>query len=64
MSRTRHGRKGPGFEYWSSRLHNYCDDPGSETKTITRRRERRTARQRLALTGELPTKQSFTRAAR
>ena len=42
MSRTRHGSKGPGYEYWSRRP---CKlrfpDPGPYSKMLTHRAERR-----------------------
>lgn len=41
MSRTKHGRKRPGTEYWKSRLHRHGETPGRATKTATHRYERR-----------------------
>lgn len=41
MSRTNKGSKGPGYEYWASRLHRYGEAVGRFTKMLTHRRERR-----------------------
>lgn len=43
MSRTRRESKGPGYEFWASRLAKYrfWELPGALTKLITHRRERR-----------------------
>lgn len=41
MSRSSHGSKGPGYEYWKSRLHWGGEVPGRYTKTRTHRHERR-----------------------
>lgn len=41
MSRTTKSTKGPGAEYWQSRLHRHGEIPGRETKTLTHRKERR-----------------------
>lgn len=47
MSRTIRGEKGPGYEYWKSRLHRYGEIPGPRTKRITNRRERHIEKQEL-----------------
>lgn len=47
MSRTYHKSKGPGFEYWASRLHPGGEDPGRWTKTQTHRKERRDAKEQI-----------------
>ncbi len=47
MSRTHHKSKGPGFEYWASRLHPYGEEPGRWTKTQTHRKERRDAKEQI-----------------
>ena len=44
MSRTIKGSKGPGYEYWKSRLHRWGELPGRRTKTLTHRKERRSAK--------------------
>jgi hypothetical protein len=49
MSRTRHGSKGPGYEYWASRLHRQGETPGRDTKVATHKKERRLARYQLHL---------------
>lgn len=43
MSRTNKGSKGPGFDYWKSRLRKYgwWEKPGPLTKRLTHRKERR-----------------------
>lgn len=43
MSRTKHGSKGPGHEYWGRRsaAAKSGRDPGPETKRATHRAERR-----------------------
>lgn len=41
MSRTKKGGKGPGYEYWKSRLHPQGETPGRLTKRLTHRKERR-----------------------
>lgn len=48
MSRTRHGAKGPGYEYWASRPHS-GEGLGKATKVATHKTERRLARYRLHL---------------
>lgn len=47
MSRTKKGKKGPGYDYWSRRYGNdsKSNPPGRKTKNITNRAERRIARQ-------------------
>ncbi len=40
MSRTKKGKKGPGWETWSKRPHS-CMPPGRKTKQLTNRSERR-----------------------
>jgi hypothetical protein len=45
MSRTLKGSKGPGYEYWKSRLHRWGERPGRYTKVRTHRKERRQSRQ-------------------
>lgn len=47
MSRTIKGSKGPGFDYWSRRTYKGLQFPSSENKKITRRYERRTAKQNV-----------------
>ncbi len=49
MSRTHHTSKGPGFEYWASRLHRFGEEPGRWTKTQTHRKERRDAKERIKI---------------
>lgn len=44
MSRTNKGSKGPGHEYWASRLDKGGEAPGRETKRLTHRKERRAKR--------------------
>lgn len=44
MSRTKKGSKGPGYEYWKSRLHRQGEKPGKKTKVITHQRERAIAK--------------------
>lgn len=41
MSRTYRGEKGPGHEYWKSRLCPGGETPGRWTKRQTHRKERR-----------------------
>lgn len=41
MSRSKHGSKGPGHEYWASRLYPGGEPPGRDTKQRTARKERR-----------------------
>jgi len=43
MSRTKKGKKGPGYEYWSKRPgSNKCGSaPGKDSKDFTHRAERR-----------------------
>jgi len=42
MSRTNRGEKGPGYDYWTSRLPGPCGMiPGRQTKKWTARHERR-----------------------
>lgn len=48
MSRTKKGKKAPGWETWSKRPNN-CAPPGRVAKTMTNRIERR---QRKKLTKE------------
>lgn len=45
MSRTRKGKKGPGYEYWSARPGNYNNSPGAGVKRRTHRAERRQGKQ-------------------
>lgn len=45
MSRTNKGKKGPGYEYWASRLHFGGELPGKFTKNLTHRKERRNNKQ-------------------
>lgn len=47
MSRTQHGSKGPGYEYWSRRFP-YPLSPGRFAKALTVRRERRLGKQAVA----------------
>ena len=50
MSRTRHGSKGPGHEFWSRRPgsnRNGCN-PGPFAKKVTHRAERRRAEEAIA----------------
>ena len=47
MSRTKKGRKGPGYEYWSRRPSKGITTPGRKTKIITHRQERRIAKRDL-----------------
>lgn len=47
MSRTNHASKGPGYEYWASRLHRHGETPGRYTKVATHKKERRVARHQL-----------------
>ena len=48
MSRTKKGAKGPGCEFWKSRLdHGKFEDPGPETKDLTHKKERRSAKRLL-----------------
>ena len=48
MSRTQKGGKGPGFEYWKSRLHKLGEIPGKLTKKLTHRKERREGKRKIA----------------
>ena len=48
MSRTNKNQKGPGFEFWKSRLSHHGDTPCNDIKRITNRQERRVAKQQLA----------------
>jgi len=41
MSRSRHGQRAIGLEYWKSRLHPCGEVPGKFTKRQTARKERR-----------------------
>jgi hypothetical protein len=41
VSRTNKGQKGPGYEYWASRLHRHGEVPGRITKRLTAKKERR-----------------------
>jgi hypothetical protein len=47
MSRTVKGVKGPGHEYWKSRLHRHGETPGRITKRLTHRFERRQGKNEL-----------------
>lgn len=47
MGKTNKGSKGPGHEYWKSRLHKYGEIPGKETKVRTHKKERREAKNKL-----------------
>lgn len=55
MSRTNKGSKGPGFDYWKSRLRKYgwWEKPGPLTKLLTHRKERREGKKE-ARDGEVP----------
>lgn len=44
MSRTHHGGKGPGYEYWKSRYESGGERLGRFTKNLTHKLERRTAK--------------------
>lgn len=44
MSRTYKDEKGPGYEYWGSRLNKGGDQPGEFTKKETHKKERREAK--------------------
>ena len=48
MSRTKKGSKGPGAEYWKSRLHRHGEAPGMVTKKLTHKAERRKAKRDAA----------------
>jgi hypothetical protein len=52
MSRTIHGSKGPGYEYWASRWRRYGEQPGRFTKTKTHRFERRHGKEDIRRTPE------------
>lgn len=43
MSRTKHGSKGPGYDYWGKRPKKAGTSPGKGVKAITHRLERRHA---------------------
>jgi len=45
VSRTNHNTKGPGYEYWASRLYCHGETPGRWTKVQTHRKERRAGRE-------------------
>lgn len=47
MSDTKRGGKGPGFEYWKSRLHRWGEVPGKITKKLTHRKERREGKRKI-----------------
>ncbi|MEM7166005.1 MAG: hypothetical protein AAF581_11095 [Planctomycetota bacterium] len=47
MSRTRHGGKGVGSEFWGKRKGNPYPEPNSEHKRWTNRAERRERKQAL-----------------
>lgn len=47
MSRTIKGSKGPGYDYWSRRTYKGLQSPNAENKRITRRYERRSAKQQI-----------------
>lgn len=44
MSDTHKGSKGPGYEYWKSRLDKGGELPGPFTKKLTHKKERRDAK--------------------
>lgn len=46
MSRTKKGKKSPGYEYWSRRP-NSMSSPGRVSKTVTKKKERAVAKQAL-----------------
>ncbi len=46
MSRTSKGQKGPGYEYWQTRISKWRCSPGSWTKRATNRILRRTRKQK------------------
>jgi hypothetical protein len=46
MSRTKKGSKGPGYEYWKSRLGG-IEDPGAVTKKLTHKKERNRSRENV-----------------
>jgi hypothetical protein len=46
MSRTKKGKRSPGYEYWGKRPNSGCT-PGKEDKKITHQIERAQAKQKL-----------------
>lgn len=48
MSRSVKGAKGAGYEYWTKRNYKDMTRPGTISKKITRRHERRTAKQQFS----------------
>lgn len=46
MSRSKKGKKGPGYEYWSKRPMS-GRPPGKKTKKLTHRKERAKAKEEL-----------------
>lgn len=46
MTRTHKGQKGPGYEYWQTRISKWLRSPGSWTKRATNRILRRTRKQK------------------
>lgn len=51
MSRTKKGSKGPGYEYWKSRMGG-IEDPGAETKKFTHKKERSRAKSKVRRVAE------------
>lgn len=47
MSRSVKGAKGAGYEYWTRRNYKDMTKPGSISKKITRRHERRQGKQQI-----------------
>jgi hypothetical protein len=47
MSRSKHGSKGPGYDYWGRRAHSGITDVGRKQKKQTLRVERARAKQEL-----------------
>lgn len=59
MSRTQHGSKGPGYDFWGRRIESGNCGHGRPVKTRTHRRERRRAKRLLASGAELPKQEAF-----
>lgn len=47
MSRTKKGKKGPGYDYWTRRPYS-SSGFGPEVKKMTKKKERAQAKQKLA----------------
>ena len=59
MSRTKHGSKGPGYDFWGKRIESGDCGHGKEVKVRTHRRERKRDKRRLKEGEDMPDKESI-----